>query len=231
MLLLDFICEFSYSILWAGEPTWLSTMLDPRSLLKLWPRRSKAWAASRWLSRYAWMVAFRTCLHVSCDSMDQRRGVAWLETFMHPRTCFPLFPFSLCPCCTSSATQCLLQFLTNPLPCEQMTNCTVAWHGAKTVRHLGPGAGQGNVQDYRASFDEPISCLINNAGITRDTLVLRMKFEDWKAVIDVNLAGVFLCSQVLSFSYPSDLSCLSLYCRKWCWWYIYRSASLTNLFQ
>jgi len=45
------------------------------------------------------------------------------------------------------------------------------------------------------SFDEPISCLINNAGITRDTLVLRMKFEDWKAVIDVNLAGVFLCSQ------------------------------------
>jgi hypothetical protein len=38
--------------------------------------------------------------------------------------------------------------------------------------------------------------LINNAGITRDTLVLRMKFEDWKAVIDVNLAGVFLCSQV-----------------------------------
>jgi len=152
MLLLDFICEFSYSILWAGEPTWLSTMLDPRSLLKLWPRRSKAWAASRWLSRYAWMVAFRTCLHVSCDSMDQRRGVAWLETFMHPRTCFPLFPFSLCPCCTSSATQCLLQFLTNPLPCEQMTNCTVAWHGAKTVRHLGPGAGQGNVQDYRCVF-------------------------------------------------------------------------------
>jgi len=67
-----------------------------------------------------------------------------------------------------------------------------------------------------ASFDEPISCLINNAGITRDTLVLRMKFEDWKAVIDVNLAGVFLCSQVLSFSYPSDLSCPSLYCRKWC---------------
>ena len=49
-----------------------------------------------------------------------------------------------------------------------------------------------------SSFDEPISCLINNAGITRDTLVLRMKFEDWKAVIDVNLAGVFLCSQVIS---------------------------------
>ena len=39
--------------------------------------------------------------------------------------------------------------------------------------------------------------VINNAGITRDTLVLRMKYDDWKAVIDVNLAGVFLCSQVV----------------------------------
>ena len=51
-------------------------------------------------------------------------------------------------------------------------------------------------KEIEKGFDEPISCLINNAGITRDTLVLRMKFEDWKAVIDVNLAGVFLCSQV-----------------------------------
>ena len=51
-------------------------------------------------------------------------------------------------------------------------------------------------KDVEANFDEPVSVLINNAGITRDTLVLRMKFEDWKAVIDVNLAGVFLCSQV-----------------------------------
>lgn len=45
------------------------------------------------------------------------------------------------------------------------------------------------------SFDEPVSVLVNNAGITRDTLMLRMKFDDFKAVIDVNLAGVFLCSQ------------------------------------
>lgn len=46
-----------------------------------------------------------------------------------------------------------------------------------------------------ASFSEPVSVLVNNAGITRDTLVLRMKFADWQAVIDINLGGVFLCSQ------------------------------------
>lgn len=36
------------------------------------------------------------------------------------------------------------------------------------------------------------SVLINNAGITRDTLMLRMKEEDWDTVMDVNLKGAFL---------------------------------------
>jgi 3-oxoacyl-[acyl-carrier protein] reductase len=40
--------------------------------------------------------------------------------------------------------------------------------------------------------------LVNNAGITRDTLALRMKDEDWSAVIDTNLSAVFrLCRAVL----------------------------------
>jgi 3-oxoacyl-[acyl-carrier protein] reductase len=37
--------------------------------------------------------------------------------------------------------------------------------------------------------------LINNAGITRDTLVLRMKDEDWHAVIETNLTGAVRCSR------------------------------------
>ncbi|MEA5507659.1 3-oxoacyl-[acyl-carrier-protein] reductase [Halotia wernerae UHCC 0503] len=43
-----------------------------------------------------------------------------------------------------------------------------------------------------------IDILINNAGITRDTLLLRMKPEDWQAVIDLNLTGVFLCTRAAS---------------------------------
>jgi len=39
--------------------------------------------------------------------------------------------------------------------------------------------------------EERIDVLINNAGITRDTLFLRMKEEDWDAVIDTNLNGVY----------------------------------------
>jgi 3-oxoacyl-[acyl-carrier protein] reductase len=37
--------------------------------------------------------------------------------------------------------------------------------------------------------------VVNNAGITRDTLLLRMKDEDWDAVLQTNLKGAFLCSR------------------------------------
>ncbi|MEB3292012.1 MAG: 3-oxoacyl-[acyl-carrier-protein] reductase [Synechococcales bacterium] len=43
-----------------------------------------------------------------------------------------------------------------------------------------------------------IDVLVNNAGITRDTLLLRMKLEDWQAVIDLNLTGIFLCTRAVS---------------------------------
>jgi len=40
--------------------------------------------------------------------------------------------------------------------------------------------------------------LINNAGITHDTLILRMKEEDWTNVISVNLNGVFNCTKAVT---------------------------------
>ncbi len=40
-----------------------------------------------------------------------------------------------------------------------------------------------------------LSILVNNAGITRDTLALRMKEEDWAAVINTNLGGAFYCTK------------------------------------
>jgi len=41
-----------------------------------------------------------------------------------------------------------------------------------------------------------IDVLVNNAGITRDGLLMRMKEEDWDAVITTNLKGVFNCTKV-----------------------------------
>ena len=40
-----------------------------------------------------------------------------------------------------------------------------------------------------------IDVLVNNAGITRDNLIMRMSLEDWKKVIDINLTGSFICSK------------------------------------
>ena len=42
-----------------------------------------------------------------------------------------------------------------------------------------------------------LSVLVNNAGITRDTLALRMKDDDWAAVLDTNLSGVFRLSRAV----------------------------------
>src|SRR5215469_16858873 len=42
-----------------------------------------------------------------------------------------------------------------------------------------------------------IDVLVNNAGITRDGLALRMKQTDWDLVLKINLTGAFLCSQAV----------------------------------
>ncbi len=43
-----------------------------------------------------------------------------------------------------------------------------------------------------------VAILVNNAGITRDTLLMRMKDDDWDAVMDTNLKSVFRLSRAVS---------------------------------
>ncbi|MBI4588762.1 MAG: 3-oxoacyl-[acyl-carrier-protein] reductase [Candidatus Rokubacteria bacterium] len=43
-----------------------------------------------------------------------------------------------------------------------------------------------------------IDVLVNNAGITRDTLLVRMKDDDWDQVLDVNLRGAFLMTRAVA---------------------------------
>ena len=42
-----------------------------------------------------------------------------------------------------------------------------------------------------------VSILVNNAGITRDNLLMRMKDEDWNAIIDTNLSSIFRTSKAV----------------------------------
>ncbi|MBN1114295.1 MAG: 3-oxoacyl-[acyl-carrier-protein] reductase [Oligoflexia bacterium] len=43
-----------------------------------------------------------------------------------------------------------------------------------------------------------VEILVNNAGITRDTLLIRMKEEDWDLVLNVNLKGAFNCTKAIA---------------------------------
>jgi 3-oxoacyl-[acyl-carrier protein] reductase len=58
-----------------------------------------------------------------------------------------------------------------------------------------------NATEVREVFDfivkdkKPVDIVVNNAGITRDGLMVRMKESDWDLVLDINLKGSFLCSQ------------------------------------
>ncbi len=53
------------------------------------------------------------------------------------------------------------------------------------------------MQSIEEAFGAPVAILVNNAGITRDMLAMRMKDEDWHAVLDTNLTGAFTCARAV----------------------------------
>jgi len=52
------------------------------------------------------------------------------------------------------------------------------------------------VEGIAAGFG-PVSILVNNAGITRDNLLLRMRDDDWQAILDTNLTSVYRASKAV----------------------------------
>lgn len=74
-------------------------------------------------------------------------------------------------------------------------------HGGEAIAQSGDVSKSEQVDALiKSAMDKwgRIDILVNNAGITKDTLLLRMKLEDWQSVIDLNLTGVFLCTQKVS---------------------------------
>jgi len=60
-----------------------------------------------------------------------------------------------------------------------------------------PGEAQGLVEQVEAELGD-VDVLVNNAGVTRDTLIARMTDEDWDEVIDTNLRGAFNTCRAVS---------------------------------
>ena len=47
----------------------------------------------------------------------------------------------------------------------------------------------------KENFNEPVKILVNNAGVTRDNLLMRIKNDDWFTVINTNLNSAFYCTR------------------------------------
>jgi len=59
-----------------------------------------------------------------------------------------------------------------------------------------PGTIEALIESIAQEFG-PLTILVNNAGITRDQLLMRMKDEDWQAILDTNLSSVFRSSKAV----------------------------------
>ena len=72
---------------------------------------------------------------------------------------------------------------------------------AKGVRALALQADVSNLEQMNAAADKTaealgnVHILVNNAGVTRDNLALRMTDQEWDIVINVNLKGTFVCTK------------------------------------
>jgi 3-oxoacyl-[acyl-carrier protein] reductase len=60
-----------------------------------------------------------------------------------------------------------------------------------------PGEAQALIEQVEAQLGD-VDLLVNNAGVTRDTLIARMTDEDWEVVIDTNLRGTFNTSRAVA---------------------------------
>ena len=54
---------------------------------------------------------------------------------------------------------------------------------------------EGFIDTATVALGGSLNCIVNNAGITLDNLAIRMSFDEWKKVIDINLTSTFLMSK------------------------------------
>ncbi|KGG86339.1 MULTISPECIES: 3-oxoacyl-ACP reductase FabG [Comamonas] len=78
---------------------------------------------------------------------------------------------------------------------EKISQALFAFGGRGVTLNVTDGAAVDALIDSIVKNDGGLHVLVNNAGITRDTLAMRMKDDDWDAVTDTNLKAVFRVSR------------------------------------
>ena len=81
---------------------------------------------------------------------------------------------------------------------QKISAALAAWPGCKGVTlDVRDGAACEALAESIVKERGALHVLVNNAGITRDTLAMRMKDEDWNAVLETNLTAVFRMSRAV----------------------------------
>jgi len=95
----------------------------------------------------------------------------------------------------------VVNFASNEAAALEVVEEIKARGGDKGGTAIAIKANIGKVEEVQSMFSQitqqlgPVDVLVNNAGITRDMLTMMMKPNDFTDVIDLNLNGVFFCSQ------------------------------------
>ncbi|MBL8327739.1 MAG: 3-oxoacyl-ACP reductase FabG [Rubrivivax sp.] len=80
---------------------------------------------------------------------------------------------------------------------QSITEALAPWGGRGLCLNVNDAAAVEAAVEGIVKADGALHVLVNNAGITRDTLAMRMKDDDWDAVLDTNLKAVFRCSRAV----------------------------------
>ncbi|QAR31907.1 3-oxoacyl-[acyl-carrier-protein] reductase [Geovibrio thiophilus] len=91
-----------------------------------------------------------------------------------------------------------VNYSSSPVKAEEVVKAILDAGG----RAFAVKANVSDEEEVKAMFDKveevtgsTVDVLVNNAGITKDGLLMRMKTEDWQTVMDVNLKSAFLCTR------------------------------------
>jgi len=91
----------------------------------------------------------------------------------------------------------VITYVANEAAAQETSASIQASGGEAQVRRFDVGDAEATTAAFNSILDEfsRIDILINNAGIARDALLLRMKEEDWEQVLHTNLTGMFHCAK------------------------------------
>ncbi|MGH8060089.1 MAG: 3-oxoacyl-[acyl-carrier-protein] reductase [Candidatus Entotheonellia bacterium] len=91
----------------------------------------------------------------------------------------------------------VVNYVSNEAAAQETLTAIRAAGGEGKMMRFDVGDGEATTKAFQSILDEfgRIDILVNNAGVVHDSLLVRMKDDDWERVLHINLTGMFHCSR------------------------------------